>query len=253
MTPTDTVGDDVRLYRGDCFDALWDQPDGSVDAIVIDPPYCAGAISEAQRTQAPGQGLRSENIRKFGWFTGDNMGTAGLIWLLRTVAVESRRVVKPTGSLLVFCDWRMQANLQPAIEAAGLRYQGLVVWDKGAMGLGTGFRNQHELILHYTYGSPDYYAADVPNVIRCQLVRGDDREHQTQKPLPLMRDLVRVVTPPGGRVLDCFMGSGSTGLAAVQLEAGFVGAEADPAHYATALRRLRHATGAGPGQLFGAV
>ncbi len=253
MKPTDTIGDYARLYRGDCFDAIFGEPTGSIDAVVIDPPYCSGGISEASRTRAPGQGLRSENIRKFGWFTGDNMGTAGIAWLLRKVAVESRRVVKPSGSLLVFCDWKMHAAIQPAVESAGLRYQGLVVWDKGSMGLGTGFRCQHELVLHYTYGSPTYYAMDVGNVVGGGRVRVGDREHQTQKPVALMKQLLRVVAPGDGRVLDCFMGSGSTGVAALGLGMKFIGAEHDADHYETAKTRLLAATGGGAGQLFAGV
>jgi site-specific DNA-methyltransferase (adenine-specific) len=238
-----TEAEPVRVIEGDSLDVLRQLPDGCVDAVVTDPPYCSGGISEAARTRAAGQGLRSENIRRFGWFTGDNMGTAGLAWLLRTVAVESRRVVKPSGSLLVFCDWKMHAAIQPAVESAGLRYQGLVVWDKGSMGLGTGFRCQHELVLHYTYGAPEYHAADVGNVVGGGRVRAGDREHQTQKPVALMRQLLRVVAPPGGLILDPFAGSGSTAVAAVQLGMRCVGVEQDSEHCETARRRVAEAMG----------
>lgn len=232
---------DARLIQGDCLDALRSLPDGSVDAIITDPPYCAGAISEAQRTRASGQGLRSETIRRFGWFTGDNMGTAGLTWLLRQMATESIRVVKPTGSLLVFCDWRMQSALQPAIESAGLRYQNLIVWNKEHMGLGTGFRNQHELVMHFTYGDPEYHDKGTPNVLNCRRVGRDEREHQTQKPTELMERLIRVVSPPGGTVADLLMGSGSTLVAAVRLGRNAVGAEKDPEIFQTAQRRIDEA------------
>jgi DNA modification methylase len=231
----------VEIIHGDCLDVLRGLPDASVDAIVTDPPYCAGAIGEAQRTRAPGQGLRSETVARFGWFVGDNMGTAGLMWLLRSVAVEALRVVKPTGSLLVFCDWRMQAALQPAIESAGLRYQGLIVWDKEAMGLGTGFRNQHELILHFTAGAPEYHDRATANVIRCRRVARDEREHQTQKPVELYRRLIRVVTPPGGMVLDCFAGSGVAGVAAHLEGRSAILIEREAAYVEICKRRLAEA------------
>jgi DNA modification methylase len=226
----------IDLRLGDCLDVLRSLPDASADALVTDPPYCAGAVSEAQRTSAAGQGLRSDQIRRFGWFVGDNMGTAGLTWLLRAVAFEAQRVVRPSGSLLVFCDWRMQSALQPAIESAGVRYQGLVVWDKEHMGLGRGFRCQHELVLHFTLGSPEYHDKGTSNVLKARRVR--DREHQTQKPVDLMSQLIRVVAPPGGVVIDPFMGSGTTGVACVQGGYGFVGIERDPTHFATAQRRI---------------
>lgn len=233
--------EDITIIEGDAIEAVEGLEDGSIDAIVTDPPYCAGAISEARRTRGSGQGLRSETLRRFGWFTGDNMGTAGLAWILRSLAVQATRVVKNTGSMIVFCDWRMLAALQPAIESAGLRYQGLIVWDKGSMGLGNGFRCQHELAMHFTFGSPEYHAADVPNVITVRRPSKVDRLHQAEKPLELMVDLVRVVSPPGGRVLDPFAGSGSTVEACIKSGRGCVAVERDPEHVATIRRRVAEA------------
>lgn len=63
--------------------------------------------------------------------------------------------------------------------------------------------------------------------------------HPTVKPLALMRYLCRLVTPPGGVVLDCFMGSGSTGVAALAEGLGFVGIEADPDYFAIASARCQ--------------
>lgn len=230
-----------RLVLGDALDVLKGLEPGSVDAVVTDPPYCAGAIGEAQRTRAPGQGLRSENIRRFGWFVGDNMGTAGLSFLLRSIATEALRVVRPSGSLLIFCDWRMLPTLAPSIESSGVRYQGLVVWDKGSMGLGTGFRHQHELVLHFTVGSPEYHDLGTSDVLRSKRVVADDREHQTQKPVDLMRSLLRVVTPPEGTILDPFMGSGSTGVACAEEGFRFIGVEREERYFEIAEKRIRQA------------
>jgi len=69
--------------------------------------------------------------------------------------------------------------------------------------------------------------------------------HPTVKPVDLMRWLVRLVTPPGGTVLDPFTGSGSTGMAATLEGFGFVGFELDPQHVEIARRRIdaaRHRT-----------
>ena len=60
--------------------------------------------------------------------------------------------------------------------------------------------------------------------------------HPTVKPIKLMRYLVRLVTPPGGTVLDPFMGSGSTGLACDGFE--FVGIEQDKDYFEIAERRI---------------
>lgn len=61
------------------------------------------------------------------------------------------------------------------------------------------------------------------------------------KPVALMRWLVRMVTPPDGTVLDPFMGSGSTGVAAILEGFNFVGIEQDPSYVEIATRRIEHA------------
>ncbi len=233
---TEIIGD-ATLYLGDCLEVMAEMEAGSVDAVVTDPPYCSGSVSEAHRTAAKGQGRRSENLNRFGWFQGDNMGTAGLVWLLRSVAVQAFYLAKPTGSLMVFCDWRMAATLQPALEAARWRSQGIVVWDKKSMGLGRGFRNRHELILHLTAGAPEYYSASVGNVIPCGRV-GSDREHQTEKPVELLESLGQVVSPIGGTILDPFMGSGTTGVACMNLGRKFIGIEIEEKYFDIACRRI---------------
>ena len=229
----------AKLYLGDCLQVL--EGIERTDALITDPPYCSGSVSEASRSAAKGQGLRSENIRRLGWFTGDNMGTAGLVFLLRAAAFEAVRILPPEGSMLTFCDWRMVPNVAPAIESAGLRYQNMVVWDKGHMGMGLGFRAQHEIILHHTNGSPVYHDMGTANVIRSRRVSADDREHQTQKPMDLMERLIGVVCPPSGSVLDPFMGSGSTGAAAIKAGRSFIGIEREPKYFDIACKRIEDA------------
>jgi site-specific DNA-methyltransferase (adenine-specific) len=70
--------------------------------------------------------------------------------------------------------------------------------------------------------------------------------HPTVKPTDLMRYLCRLVTPPGGTILDPFTGSGSTGKAAMLEGFNFIGCELDATYFDTARRRIEHArTGAG--------
>lgn len=68
--------------------------------------------------------------------------------------------------------------------------------------------------------------------------RGEGNTHPTVKPLALMRWLVRLATPPGGMVLDPFMGSGSTGVAALSEGFQFIGIEREPAYVEMANRRI---------------
>lgn len=231
------------LHHGDCLEVLRTLPDASVDAVVTDPPYCSGGMTEAQRKSATHQGLRSETIRdgKAQWFTSDSMTTNGFLFLMRCIANEGLRLLKDGGSMLCFCDWRMYPMLAGSIESSGMRLQNMVVWDKGSAGLGRGFRPQHELIIHVVKGTGVYHSNNGTNVYGSKRVSFYNREHPTQKPVELMRELMRVVTPPGGVVLDPFMGSGSTGRGAILEGFRFIGIEREADYLAIARARIDNA------------
>lgn len=206
-------------------------------ALVCDPPYASGGFSEAAKLKAKGQGLRTETLAAKGWFSGDAMSSAGLGRLLRECAVSFCDQARDGATLSFFCDWRMVPTLAPWIESAGVRLQNIVVWNKGAAGLGTGFRAQHEFILHFSKGTPDYASASFGNVLAAPRMPSD-RQHPTEKPVALMRAIIDTVAHRGALVVDPFMGSGTTGVAAIQGGRRFIGGERDPIHFETALARL---------------
>lgn len=228
----------VKLLRGDCLEVMRGLADASVDAVITDPPYCSGGFTEASKGGAKGQGLRAETLKAGPWFDGDNMTGGGLVFLLRAVACEALRITKPTGNLLVFCDWRMMPMLAPALESAGWRYRSLVVWNKGVAGLGSGFRMQHELVLHFAKRGSRFHATDVGNVITTKRMSHRTRIHPTEKPVDLIRPLIRVTTPPGGVVLDPFAGSGATLRAARAEGRDAIGIEREAAYVKAAEQRL---------------
>jgi site-specific DNA-methyltransferase (adenine-specific) len=107
---------------------------------------------------------------------------------------------------------------------------------------------------HVGFNSPDY--SDVPqgdktrpggdicnesgglNHDRARFIK-DGNNHPTVKPVELMKYLIKLITPPGGTVLDPFNGSGSTGMAAVELDFDYIGCELDPAYVKIAETRIR--------------
>ncbi len=103
----------------DALEGLMRIESNSVTAIVTDPPYCSGGFKEVDRARGSAM-ISDEGVAKLGWFSGDGMGTSGLVWLLRSVAVQASRVLCDDGHLLVFCDWRMIASLLPALESSGV-------------------------------------------------------------------------------------------------------------------------------------
>jgi site-specific DNA-methyltransferase (adenine-specific) len=180
------------------------------------------------------------------WIRGDGMSTNGFTYLLRLCGIQWRRLLVPGGHALAFIDWRMAPALSAALETADLRQHPILVWNKGRIGMGAVFRNQHEFVLHFTSGNPGApQRRDVGNVLTFPPVR--DGEHPTEKPEPLLRTLLSVVAPRGGTILDPFAGSGSTLAAAQSLGVRAVGVEADERYCEVIAKRFAQGT------LFGGV
>lgn len=233
---------DALLIQGDALGALLELEPIGAQALITDPPYCSGGFTEAAKRGAKCQGLSNEGLDAYGWFQGDNMTSAGLAHLLRSIAVAFKRhAADGSATLSFFCDWRMVPILSPSIESAGLRFQGMPVWDKGYAGMGVGFRAQHECVLHYAVDRARYFSRSFGNVLKVPRVRAVGREHPTEKPVDLMLKLQAVQTGPGCAVVDPFMGSGTTGVAAVIGGRRFVGIEQDPVHFDAACRRIEAA------------
>ncbi len=225
--------DAVTIYHGDTLDVLAEMS-GGVDAVVTDPPYASGARLEASKSSS-GAMLRA------GRFADrpielDQMTTTGFVWLMRAVGQACRPMLPDGGSFVSFIDWRQWPNLVGALETCNYRIQGMIVWDKGSIGLGNGFRRQHELICHASKGVPNVYDKSKGDVLRHG--RQDPVDHPSPKPVSLMLDVLSVVSPPGGAVLDPFMGSGSTLRAAKDLGRKAIGIEVDERYCEIAAKRM---------------
>lgn len=225
--------DGIQIFHADCLDVLADL-NAVVDAVITDPPYASGSRLEASKSSS-GAMLRA------GRFADrpielDQMTTVGFVWLLRAVGQGVRPLLVDGGSLLSFIDWRQWPNLAGALETCNYRVQGMIVWDKGSIGLGNGFRSQHELICHASKGVPIITDRGVGNVLRHPRVEPVD--HPSPKPLALMEQLVDVVTPLGGLVLDPFMGAGTTLRAAKNRGRRAIGIELSERYCEIAARRL---------------
>lgn len=238
----ETVGN-ATLYCGDCIEISRDLPEKSVDAVLTDPPYSSGTRREGAKSIRKTMTRETEDED---WFSTDCLTTDGFWWLMHANALQWRRVLRDGSHVLAFIDWRMWPHMAGAIEAADLRRFGMLVWDKAHFGMGMYFRNQHELVMHFTNGKgKDAARHDVGNVLRVKRVAGEDAEHLTQKPVELLERMLSVVTAPADTVFDPFMGSGSTGVACLNMGRKFVGIEVEPKYFETACERISmaHAQG----------
>lgn len=158
------------------------------------------------------------------------------IWLMRELLLICRAGMNDGASLLLCIDWRNWGNLVGAVESAGFRVNNMVVWDKLSIGMGNGFRNQHELVLYASKGTPRVISRAVPNVIG--VARDENDLHQSPKPVLLMEKLLAVVSDVGDLILDPFVGSGSTLVAAKRLGRKAIGIEIEERYCEVAAKRL---------------
>lgn len=125
------------------------------------------------------------------------------------------------------------------MQAGGLVWRAIVVWDKGVGRPVKGrFRNHVEFIVWATNGPHDD-PQDVypPTILRHNPPPPERRTHLTEKPVRLLVDLLSL-TPSGCTVLDPFMGSGTTGVAAAMTGRSFVGVELTEHYYQQASKRI---------------
>ena len=224
-----------RLLCGDSTypdetEALFDG--AAIDCLLSDPPYCSGGFQEAGRS-AGSIGTRGDATIK-----NDMLSTRGYQSLIRNVIRSAN-----CAALYLFTDWRMWVNLFDLVEACGYGVRSMIVWDKGSMGLGVGWRAQHELILHARLSSSAHlferkYCAG--NVIRQS--RTGNKFHPTEKPVALLKEILRV-TPNAGRIYDPFVGSGTTILACEDLGRECYAMEMSPVFCQVAVDRWERHTG----------
>jgi site-specific DNA-methyltransferase (adenine-specific) len=223
----------VTIYHGDSLELLSAWPGPIVDTIVTDPPYASGATETAKRGKRAA--ATPESVTDRPTIDLDDMGSAGHAWVSRRWLMWARAITRKGGHLACFTDWRMSAPMQTLLEAAGWRLTNLVVWDKGYPGLGSGFRAQHEFVVVASNGQPEWQSYDYGNVLKS--MRLTDTDHPHEKPVDLLTRLIHTTTPVGGVVLDAFMGSGSTLVAAKITGRRAIGIEIEERYCEIAARR----------------
>ena len=249
------VATQYRLYLGDCLEIMRDIPDGSVDCVVTDPPYGhteKGSLQ--QRREAvlgwrDGVGIYRDETHHSELLANDGHEANDLF---RNSLPEMHRILKPGCCCCCCCGGGGGPDPQFARWSLWLDevfdFKQMVVWDKGPMGMGWHYRRSYETVLvAQKQGAACRWYDDtnrVENIIRAgtypKIIPSSD-QHPTEKPVGLMVHFIRLHTQPGDVVIDPFMGSGTTGVAAIQEGRRFIGIEIDPKYYAIAERRIADA------------
>lgn len=223
-----------QLHHGDCFELL--PTIGKVQHIITDPPYEAEAHSKGRRLlgkQTNGKRTVEYGALDFDHITEEERATAARLM-----------VSACSGWLLVFCQAEAVAAWRNAVVEAGAKYMRAMVWIKpdGApqfTGDRPGMGYESIVAAWCGEGRSRWNGGGRHGVFRhAQRDNNHPKEHMTQKPVALMRELVALFTNPGDTVADPYMGSGTTGVAAIALGRNFIGIEREAKHVSTAHARL---------------
>lgn len=216
----------------DCLEGLRAVPDNSVDLIVTDPPYFLSMGHAGDKNTARTAQLASNR-------TFNDLAIARPFY--QQLFQEFARVLKDDGSFYYFTDWRGYAFYFPLINAE-LPVRNLIVWDKKS-GPGSYYTFAHEFIIFGT-AAPKLRNPGGTNIWRMAAFSSGakstngEKVHPTQKPWELIAKAIEDSTEPGAVVLDTFMGSGTTAVAALKTGRHYIGFELDEKYYAIAMQRI---------------
>jgi site-specific DNA-methyltransferase (adenine-specific) len=173
-------------------------------------------------------------------FTGDNKDQRSFGYWCSLWLSECIRTVKPGAPIAIFSDWRQLPVITDCVQAGGWIWRGVAVWDKtrGIRPSAGRFRQQAEFIVWGSNGPMpiDYGAPCLNGVFTHAPFKG--KQHIAGKPESLMSDIVEIC-PKSGVILDPFLGSGTTGLAAIRSGRHIVGMEIDPRYAELSANRLK--------------
>ena len=181
------------IIQGDALKVLEGFAPGTFDAVITDPPYASGGRTQAEKNKSTAQKYSSMKNAPPA-FDGDAKDQRSWTRWAAEWLYLARKACKPGAPVCMFIDWRQLPAATDALQWAGWIWRGTAVWgSNGDMPIS---RPVPCLPGVFKYGNPQ------------------KRIHLTEKPLQLMRDVVKI-TEPGGHILDPFAGSGTTVLAAV--------------------------------------
>lgn len=239
-----------RIACGDCRDeGLMDRLMKGVlaDVAFLDSPYNVpiSGFAVARGAHADfGEAVGEMNPDEFTRFLTQTLGSAA-------------RATKSGGVHFVAMDWRHLSELHRAGEAVYSQTLNMCVWNKSNAGMGSLYRSKHELILVFKVGdAPHFNAVELgkhgrnrTNVWDYSSVntfnksrKGELKLHPTVKPAQMVADAILDVSRPGELVLDTFLGSGTTLVAAEQTRRRLCGVEIDPGYVEVAIERWARLT-----------
>lgn len=215
--------ENMTLLKGDCLKLLKDIPDGNIDAIITDPPYCIGVSSNGCKSSVADNSL--------------------LIPFWETLFREYKRVLKEGAPLYINTDWRTYPMIYE-VFCGCFDMRNLIVWDYMRMKAGIHYRFSYELIIYGIKGKRKrMFSPSETDIWRIKCINYTDKKnrlHKAQKTVELVERMILNDTHEGDLVLDSFMGSGTTGVACKNTGRRFIGMELDAKYFEVAKNRIEN-------------
>ena len=195
-------------------------PRGGVDLVVTDPPY--GISLTPQRENGKFKNTKVLNDDNLDWLDE---------WVNEIYRVSKNIVC-------IFCGWQKVDVFKQALEKKFI-CKNILVWNKDWFGMGNNYRPNYELCILCCKTNLKTKSNNKSNILTYRRLSPTKMLHSCEKPVALLEDLIYELSNEGDIVLDCFMGSGSTGEAAKNLNRNFIGIELDEKYFNIAKERLK--------------
>lgn len=225
----------TKLVHQSCLDFLPTVESGSVDLVLIDPPY---TISRATGFESCGEKGVERFKMSYEFGAWDNE-----IFVLDGVFKECHRILRTGGTIICFYDlWKIE-TLKNWMEDAKFKQVRFLEWVKtNPVPINSKINyltNSREIAVSAIKGSkPTFNSVYDNGIYNFPICHEKDRFHPTQKPLNLLEALITKHSNEGDLVLDCFAGSASCAVASRNLRRNFIGCELDENYFNKATERI---------------
>ncbi|AJG58166.1 MULTISPECIES: DNA-methyltransferase [Bacillus cereus group] len=234
---------DYKLINGSCLNSLKDLPDNSVDLILTDPPYNLGNFMRERQTNL--KRMRENSFYAAGW---DDLEYEEWVEHMDTFFQEANRVLKKKGALIVFMSLIKMETIVSLATQYKLYYKTTGIWHKTnpmPRNMNLHFINSVEGWVYFvnesktgTFNNEGKAIHDFIETSVTPLGEKKFGKHPTQKPQELFEHFVLKLTNPQDVVLDPFMGSGTAGVASLNLGRKFIGIEINEVYFDVSHKRL---------------
>lgn len=210
----------MKLFNDDCLKVLPTIPDKSIDLILTDPPY--GMEYQSNRRKEKYNKIKNDN---------------NIDWLYFSIK-HFERILKDNSHCYIFCSMHyINKFIDYSQEFFSLK--NILIWEKNNHGSGDlkgNYAPKYEFILFLNKGRKILNGKRTSNIFKFN--KTNNQFHPTQKPIDLLEFIIKKSSEENNTVLDCFMGSGSTGVACKNTNRDFIGIELDQEYFKIAEQRI---------------